>query len=106
MYKLEDFKPGDVLLITSHSNRGLDTRRAYVTCVDYNGNGRVTYADLPGSGLLGSGQGAFDPTKVGTTEYGLYYRVERTGETYTEPRRWYPKPGDSGYDLVNNPRRW
>ena len=74
--KLEDFKPGDLLEITSRGKRGEEVRAAYVTLVNYNGCGCVTYAGRSVEGMMATGQGAFDPTQVGTTYYGLVVAVK------------------------------
>jgi hypothetical protein len=99
--KLEDFKPGDLLEITSRGKRGEEVRAAYVTLVNYNGCGCVTYAGRSVEGMMATGQGAFDPTQVGTTYYGLVVAVKIVG--HSPPRRapfWQPRPGDVGYDLM------
>lgn len=77
-YNLSDFQPGDLLIITSRSKAGEERRAAIVTIVNYN-NGLVTFAGRSAPGLLPTGEGAFDPAKVGTTPYGLTVAVEKVG---------------------------
>lgn len=73
---LSDFKVGDVIIVTENTKVcGRRSLEAVVTAVDYNGNGLVTYSGSE------TGQGAFDPTKVGTTEYGFVVAVTRTGRS-------------------------
>lgn len=99
MYKLSDFQPGDLLIITSRSKAGEERRAAIVTNVNYHNNGLVAFAGRSAPGLLPTGHGAFDPAKVGTTPYGFHCAVEKVGhESPREP--WSPKPGDRGYDLM------
>lgn len=100
--ELSDFRPGDLLIITERSLRGEERRAAVVTFVNYRGCGLVTYAGRSHQGLLPTGQGAFDPAKVGTTPYGFHCAIEKVGhESPREPREpWSPKPGDRGYDLM------
>ena len=110
MHTLNDFKPGDLLVMTSRMRRnGQDVeeqRAAQVACVNYNGNGLVTYTPPDGrcaaqEGLLSTGSGAFDPAKVGTKQYGFDVRVEKVGhrKPWAE-RHWTPAPGNRGYDLM------
>lgn len=100
MYNLSDFQPGDLLIITSRSKAGEERRAAIVTIVNYNNNnGLVAFAGRSAPGLLPTGQGAFDPAKVGTTPYGLTVAVEKVG--HQKPvKPWSPRPGDRGYDLM------
>lgn len=90
--KIEDFKVGQKILMTTRTNRGEDTRLAEVTAIEYGGNkGMVTFggawsydceapqfanersADVAGNPihLLPSGSGAFFVTQVGTKPFGL-----------------------------------
>ena len=80
---LSDFKLGERLILVSRMKNGEERRVAYVIAIDYNGNGLVTFGgcdgarllsqerDRDGSRLLDAGQGAFDPTKLGTKPFGL-----------------------------------
>ncbi len=101
--KLDDFKPGDLLEIDSRNRNGIETRAAQVTCVNYNGNGLVTFeGDWSRPGLMATGQGAFDPAKVGAKQFGLVVAVRKIGyKTPWHASRWTPKPGDRGYDLLH-----
>lgn len=96
---INEFKPGDRLIITSRNRQGEERRAAVVTIVNYNGNGLVTYSGDYREGFLPTGSGAFDPAKVGTTPFGFYTKVEKAG--YSAPwRPWSPAPGNRGYDLM------
>jgi hypothetical protein len=106
---LKDFKPGDRLIITERTTRGEERRAAEVACVNYKGNGLVTYAgvyDNP-ERLLPTGQGAFNPAEVGTKPFGFHIKVEKVG--HQEP--WKPADtgflyGNPGYDLMHDaPKR-
>jgi len=98
---INDFRVGDLLVLTSRSKQGEERRAAVVTAVDYNGNGRVTYAgDFRDGGLLPSGQGAFNPAFVGRFRFGFSVAVEVVG--HRRPQRaadhgWMV--GHPGYDL-------
>lgn len=99
MYNLSDFQPGDLLIITSRSKAGEERRAAIVTIVNYNNNGLVAFAGRSAPGLLPTGQGAFDPAKVGTTPYGLTVAVEKVG--HQKPvKPWSPRPGDRLLTMV------
>lgn len=87
MYKLSDFQPGDLLVITSRSKAGEERRAAIVTTVNHNNNGQVAFAGWSTNGILPAGQGAFDPAKVGTTPYGLTVAVEKVG--HQKPSKSY-----------------
>lgn len=102
---LEDFKPGDLLVITERLKVGEFRRAAQVTAVNYNGNGRVTFEGRSDPELMETGQGAFDPAKVGTTHFGFYVKVEKVG--HRAP--WRPADtgwmyGHPGYDLMHDSR--
>lgn len=99
--KLDDFTRGDVLIVTSRSRAGEERRGAVVTAVNFEGNGYVTIVGHDVQGLMPTGSGAFKPEQVGTTPYGLTVAVEKVG--FVPPRDhhyWYPKPGDTAYDLM------
>jgi hypothetical protein len=99
--KLSEFKVGDHLEITSRSKSGDDTRSAIVTAINYNDLGLVTFTARYGTELLTSGAGAFDPTKLGTTPFGLFHSVKIVGHTKPRVRAYSgPRPGDRAYDLM------
>lgn len=99
---LEQFQVGDVLLINSSSKRGIETRGAVVTCVNREGWGLVHYQGFPARGCeRETGQGAFDPAKVGTTPYGLVVDVLIVDHINMRPRTCPgPFPGNRGYDSM------
>lgn len=75
---IEDFDRGDKILMTHHTLRGTETRAAEVSIVNHNNLGLVTFTpDYVNKDYLGSGSGAFDPTKIGKKKYGLV-KVEIT----------------------------
>lgn len=99
--KLEDFKVGDLLVIT-----GLhDERAAVVIAIDFQGNGLVTYAGEYREDLMPSGTGVFCPEQFDAEGNGLgrfcprRVRVVGHREVWREGH-WYPRPGDRGYDLM------
>jgi hypothetical protein len=99
--KLDDFKPGDLLEITSRNNRGEEVRAAVVMFVNYNDLGYVTFTgDYSRQPMLATGSGAFKPEEVGTTKFGLCVAVKKVGHR-PHHRPWSPKPGDSAYDSVH-----
>lgn len=123
---LSNFRPGDLLVITERLRTGTERRAAQVSCVDYNGNGLVTYTPPDVSrdsyaktfGVdvrLDTGSGAFAPKEysedgyrldLATRPFGLAIRVEKVG--YRRP--WTPSTislvGNPGYDLMHDPRRF
>jgi len=100
--KTEDFKPGDLILVHTKTKSGTDIRSAKVCCVNYNGNRLVTFEGYGDKNYRPSGQGAFNPERVGTRPFGIV-RVERVGyEAYKAVNfnGGYPRAGDPGYDLM------
>lgn len=96
MNTLNDYKVGDILNITTKDQKGEQTHRVVVFCMNYNGNGYVTFSGTT------MGQGAFKPEGIGKDQYG-YMKVEKIGWE----RPWIPftpRQGDPAYDLMHNPR--
>lgn len=83
MKTINDYQQGDVLLLTGRDKwKGQDRTtklNATVTCVNYNGNGYVTYLTETG------GQGAFKPADIGKHYYGFTVTVEKIGHTDSIP---------------------
>jgi len=81
MKTLNDFKVGDVLLITETHKHHKEVRAAQVSCIDYKGNGLVTIEGYWGmtDKYLPTGQGAFDPKEIGTKKFGFYSEVKKIG---------------------------
>lgn len=97
---LANFKTGDILLMTTRMKKGEEVRAAQVYFINYNGLGLVTFGDYYLEGYLPSGQGAFDPQKINERPFGLI-KVEVIGnKSLPWENRWYPRPGDRGYDLM------
>ena len=98
--KLKDFAVGDNIQITitmkTRTTVG-DAEVTAVTAINYKGNALVTFSGRE------TGQGAFDPEKVGTKPFGIT-KVEKLGgkgpQYCWQKSRWYPRPGDRGYDLM------
>lgn len=70
---------GDILVFTERSNQGWSERLAVVTGIEFT-PGMVLYAGCQdrltrGSDIQPTGQGAFDPTTVGTKKYGFHMAV-------------------------------
>jgi len=95
---INDFKPGDVLVITSSSTgRGRVEHEAEVTAVNWKGNGLVTYSGLT------CGQGAFRPEDLFglTREFGFVVAVRKIGHRKPWAETFHgPRPGDRAYDLM------
>lgn len=98
-FELKDFRVGDVLILTGRNKFGESRNEVFVTCLNYNGNGLVTYAPMPGSG---AGQGAFKPEEVGAKPFGFHCAVEKTDRNVNPFPSMLrgPRPGDRGYDLM------
>ena len=96
--KLNDFKVGDLLLIHYNFRNKTEIRAARVFDINYNDNGLVTYEGDYKSDFLQTGQGAFNPERLGDKKYGIV-KVERVGFR-GNPAHWSPKPGDRAYDLM------
>lgn len=97
--KLQDFQPGDLLILTTRTKQGEERRGAIVTAVDFNRCGLVTFTGHAIESLMQTGSGAFDPEAVGTKPFGLAVEVEKVG--HLKPTRDNfrgPCPGDRGYD--------
>ena len=76
MKKLNDYKVGDILLITSKMKSGEETRAARVTAINYNNNGHVTYTGtFRVEGYIPTGQGGFKPEEIGTKKFGFHHKV-------------------------------
>ena len=90
-WTVDDFVPGDRITMTYHSLRATEKRAAIVGSVGINktinGKGMVTFSGDSREGMLPSGQGSFEPTRIGRSKYGLV-DVEIT---YPSPRRSRPK---------------
>lgn len=99
--KIQNFKPGDILLITHKMKSGYDTRIAQVSCINYNNNGLVTYNGYySGMAFLESGSGAFDPEKVGKKPFGTIAICVIDHKPTWQETHHGPKPGNRGYDLM------
>jgi len=98
--KIKNFTPGDILLITSKTKRGYETRMAQVTCINYNNNGLVTYCGKHSPDFQSTGSSTFDPQNIGKKPFGnqsiCIIGYERPwSDSFVGPR-----PGDRGYDLM------
>lgn len=102
MKKLNNYKVGDLLLITSKMKCGKETRAARVVHINYNGNGLVGYTGtFEIDGYIPTGQGAFNPEEIGTKKFSFHNKVEVVGHIKQSfYAAWYPKPGDLAYDLM------
>lgn len=83
--KLEDFKLGDVLIITTKMRHGTERRCAVVSDLNYNGLGLVQHQPCRFAGLLHSGYGSWDPADVGSKPFGKQ-KVEIVGSA--KGRNW------------------
>ena len=104
-WALDDFKVGDILLITCRYmslETVEETRVAVVHHVNYNGNGLVGYGPPRHSHgkTLSCGQGSFDPKKVGSKPFGFAVAVEKTGRRELAFQPFTPRPGNTAYDLM------
>ncbi len=72
---IDDYSPGDKILMTHLTLRGIDKRAAEVSTVNHNDLGLVSFTPDYISKHLSSGYGSFDPKKLGKKKYGLV-RVE------------------------------
>lgn len=73
-----DYNIGDKLVIISRTKQGDQKTAAFVTDINCSGNGLVSYfGDYHRNGMLNSGSGAFDPTKLRTTKFGICWDVEK-----------------------------
>jgi len=101
MKKLENYKPGDILLITTRTRNGEEKRGAIVTVINYGGNGLVTFTGHHIEGMMETGSGAFDPATVGTKPFGFYCAVEKVGHVAPWTNSFHqPRPGDRSYDCM------
>ena len=73
MTKAINYTVGDEILIVSNMRNETELRAAVVTEINYNNNGLVTYMGQRNTPCLPSGQGAFDPTTVGTNR--MYFQI-------------------------------
>lgn len=98
---LTDFKQGQALILTYRNRDGEERRSAWVSLVNYNNLGGVTYVGRYASGLLETGSGWFKPEELGTKRFGLV-GVEIVADAspagYGYGSQWQPRPGDRGYD--------
>ena len=69
-YRLEDFRLGDKIIITSKMKHGIERRGAEVRHIDHGGYGLVGYRGRQIGDHPQAGQGSFDPKKVGSHPYG------------------------------------
>lgn len=79
MNSLKDYRVGDTIIINSRLRDRTERRIAQVVHINYRGNGMVGFAPVTSAhdrqfaeehGLQHSGQGAFDPAKLGTKPFG------------------------------------
>lgn len=99
--KINDFKVGDVLLVTTKMKNGYETRSAQVFCINYKNNGLVTFTGINLHGFESTGSSAFDPQKIGKSLFGIkeICVVDHKNPIWHEFFQG-PKPGDRGYDLM------
>mgnify|MGYP006373836905 CR=1 FL=1 len=96
---LSDFKPGDLVVLTTLMRAGEEKRAARITSVDYLDRGYVLYEGWSRiEGVQPTGQGSFYPDLIGGSIYGLQ-KVEVVGHYVEAPYRG-PTPGDHAYDLL------
>jgi hypothetical protein len=74
MYTIDDFQPGDRLILTQKSRHATELRSAVVNAVTYKdraGRPGVTYGPRSSPDMLSTGQGWFLPEEVGAHPYGF-----------------------------------
>ena len=98
--KINDYNIGDVLLITHKTKNGYDTRMGQVSCINYNGNGLVTYESRYSSDFLSSGSSAFNPEVIGKKPFGVVSICVINNIPSSSYNHQGPRPGDRGYDLM------
>lgn len=74
--QLSDFHVGDIILIVYRRHRSIEKRIAEIRSVNHKGHGGhhengITFKDAYHDDYLSSGQGWFDPSKLGEHEYGM-----------------------------------
>ena len=100
--KIQDFNIGDILLVTSKTRNGYETRIAQVSEINFRNNGLITYQGYYNSqkDFLQTGQGAFDPEKIGKKPFGTISICVIDSIPPSRYSHWSPRPGDRGYDLM------
>ena len=103
--KLNEFKQGDIILMTTRTKRSTEVRSAIVSSVNYNGNGEIGFTDyydkVDGANGLSSGSGSFDPERLGAKPFGLIaVKIVGHKKHYGLASFRGPRPGDRGYDLM------
>ena len=81
---------GDVLIMTYRHVDGEEDREAVVQSITADGYVAVEFTE--------GGQTAFHPGHC-PRQFGLI-EVKKTGRKVKPTPRWYPKPGNSSYDLM------
>lgn len=101
---MDNFEVGDVVLITSRSKRGEETRAAIITTE--NDDGSYNFRDAYGYGYLPSGQGRFHPEKIGMKPFGKQSATKIGHEDPRPPFNYGSLYRNPGYDIMHDaPRR-
>lgn len=81
MKTLDDFKVGDLLLLTQRGREFEEKRKAIVLTVNHGNLGFVAYQCYhdDDQSLLPSGAGVFKPGELGTKQFGFAVAVEIIG---------------------------
>lgn len=99
--ELEDFKIGDIIVITSKMRYGTQQRCAQVTNLNYNNLGLVQLGPCKYKGFTPHGYGSFNPADVGSKQFGKQ-KIEFVGRVKIRSIASFhgPYPGNPGYDLM------